>query len=138
MTTQPLHELAATLLRLALGAMYLAHAGLKIVTFTLPGTAAFFVSVGFPGWTAYAVAFAEVAAGILLILGIGTRAVALALLPVLLGAAVVHWPNGWVFSALNGGWEYPVFLAVASVVQALLGSGAFAARVPERWRPSVA
>jgi putative oxidoreductase len=31
-----------------------------------------------------------------------------------------------VFSAPNGGWEYPVFWAVAMVVQALLGDGAYA------------
>jgi putative oxidoreductase len=40
----------------------------------------------------------------------------------------VHIPNGWVFSAPNGGWEYPVFLAIASAVQALLGDGALALR----------
>ena len=121
-------ELGATLLRLALGAMYLSHAGLKIFTFTMPGTVQFFQSVGYPGWTAYAVVAAEVLAGVLLIAGIQVRAVALALLPVLLGAAAVHWPNGWVFSAQGGGWEYPVFLAVASLVQALVGEGAYALR----------
>jgi putative oxidoreductase len=35
-----------------------------------------------------------------------------------------------VFSAPNGGWEYPVFLVVASLVQALLGDGALALRAP--------
>jgi putative oxidoreductase len=121
-------ELGAMLLRLALGAMYLSHAGLKLFTFTMAGTVQFFQSVGYPGWTAYAVVAAELAAGVLLILGIRVRVVALALLPVLLGAAMVHWPNGWVFSAQGGGWEYPVFLTVASLVQALVGEGAYALR----------
>ena len=49
----------------------------------------------------------------------------LLLLPVLLGAAWVHWPNGWLFTATNGGWEYPVFLAAASGVLAMLGDGAY-------------
>jgi putative oxidoreductase len=31
-----------------------------------------------------------------------------------------------VFSAANGGWEYPVFLIAASLVQALLGDGKYA------------
>jgi putative oxidoreductase len=31
-----------------------------------------------------------------------------------------------VFSAANGGWEYPVFLIAASFAQALLGDGQFA------------
>ena len=121
-------ELGATLLRLALGAMYLAHAGLKYFTFTMAGTVQFFQSVGYPGWTAYAVVAAELVAGVLLIAGIKVRAVSLAMLPVLLGAALVHLPNGWVFNAQGGGWEYPVFLAVASLVQALVGEGAYALR----------
>jgi putative oxidoreductase len=38
----------------------------------------------------------------------------------------VHSGNGWVFNAPNGGWEYPLFLIVASGVVALLGDGAYA------------
>jgi len=38
----------------------------------------------------------------------------------------VHAGNGWVFSAANGGWEYPVFLIAASLVAALLGDGKYA------------
>lgn len=124
------HEYAALLLRLGLGIMFVAHGLLKITVFTLPGTVAFFEQVGFPGWTAYPVAFAETIGGILLIAGVGVRFVSLALLPVLLGAVAVHWGAGWVFSSPNGGWEYPAFLAVAAVVQALLGPGKFALQVP--------
>jgi len=119
---------AATVLRIALGVMYLAHAGLKLFVFTLAGTAKFFASVGFPGWSAYGVFGAEAAAGILLVVGWRTRWVTLALIPVLLGALTVHWGNGWVFTAPGGGWEYPLFLAVVSVASALLGDGAFAIR----------
>ena len=66
--------------------------------------------------------------GVLLLLGVYTRYVSIALVPVLIGAAWAHFGNGWVFSAPNGGWEYPVFLAVATVVQFLIGDGAFALR----------
>ena len=52
--------------------------------------------------------------------------VALALVPVLAGALWVHAGNGWVFSAANGGWEYPLFLIVVSFVAALLGDGRYA------------
>lgn len=110
----------------ALGVMFLAHAALKIFTFTLPGTAAFFASQGFPAWTAYPVVAAELAAGVLLILGVQVRLVSLATLPILIGALSVHLGNGWVFSAPNGGWEYPAFLIV--LVQALIGEGAYALR----------
>lgn len=119
-------EYAALLLRVSLGVMFLAHSLiLKVFTFGLAGTSQWFTSVGFPGWLAYAVCFAEIMGGTMLILGVYTRWVTLALLPILLGAAFLHWPNGWVFSAPNGGWEYPIFLALAVVVQFLLGNGAF-------------
>jgi putative oxidoreductase len=115
--------------------MFIAHALLKLFVFTLPGTAQFFESVGYPGWLAYGVFGAELIGGILLILGVYSSWVALTLIPVLIGAALVHAPNGWVFSAPNGGWEYPIFLIAACATQALLGDGAFALRsIPGRAR----
>lgn len=114
------------LLRLALGVMYLAHASLKFFIFTLPGTAAYFSSVGFPGFLAYPVFAAEVAGGTAILLGIHTRFFSIMLLPVLLGALWVHFPNGWVHTSPGGGWEYPLFLVVASISQSLLGDGAYA------------
>ena len=129
---------AALVLRIALGTMFLSHGLLKLLVFTLPGTVGFFEQVGFPGWTAYVVVFAELGAGVLLLAGIGVRAVSVAVLPILLGATFVHSGNGWVFSNPNGGWEYPAFLAVVSVVQALLGPGRFAVRLPARQHESAA
>lgn len=123
--------LAALLLRTSLGVLFLAHAGLKYFVFTPEGAAGFFASLGLPGGLAYGVMAAEAAAGIALILGLGVRPVALATLPILLGAIVlVHGPNGWLFSNENGGWEFPAFWAAALVVQALLGAGAYALRLP--------
>lgn len=117
---------AATVLRLSLGVMYLSHALLKLLVFTLPGTVRYFADAGLPGELAYLVFALELLGGAALLLGLRTRAVALTLLPVLLGAAWVHAPNGWVFNAPGGGWEYPIFLASASVVLALLGDGRYA------------
>lgn len=125
-------DFAALLLRIGLGTMFLAHGLLKVLVFTLPGTAAFFEQVGFPGWTAYIVTFAEIGGGLLLLAGVGVRLVSLALVPVLLGAVVVHFGSGWLFSNANGGWEYPAFLTLATVVQALLGPGKFAIRFTPR------
>jgi putative oxidoreductase len=119
--------LAAFVLRVSLGIMYLGHAlVLKVSTFGMAGTVQFFESLGLPGWTAYATVIAETVAGVLLVLGAGSRYVALALTPVLIGALAVHAGNGWSFSAPGGGWEYPLYLIVLSVVQALLGDGAYA------------
>ena len=117
--------LGTALLRVALGVMFLAHGLLKVLVFTLPGTAAFFASVGFPGFFAYIVAPAEILGGLALIAGFQTRLVAAATLPLLFGVVTVHSGNGWVFSAPNGGWEFPVYLVVLAIAQVLLGSGAF-------------
>jgi putative oxidoreductase len=119
---------AALLLRVALGVMFIAHGLLKVVVFGLPGTVAFFESLGYPALLAYATILAEIGGGALLALGIWTRWVALALVPILIGATLAHVGNGWVFSAEGGGWEYPAFLIVASLTQTLLGDGAHALR----------
>jgi putative oxidoreductase len=122
---------AALVLRVSLGVMYIAHSlVLKYFMFTLPGTAQFFESLGLPGALAYLTFWAELIGGMLLVAGVGTRAVAFALIPILVGATWVHAGNGWVFSAANGGWEYPVFLIAASVVLGLLGDGRLAVRNP--------
>ena len=118
---------AALLLRVTLGTLFVAHALLKYFVFTLPGTAQFFASLGLPGTLGYVTFAAELVGGLMLIAGVKVRAVSLALVPVLLGATWAHAGNGWVFSAPNGGWEYPAFWTVMLVVQALLGAGAFAA-----------
>jgi putative oxidoreductase len=118
-------DLAATILRVALGGLFLAHAGLKIFVFTPSGTAGFFQSIGLPGPLAYAVITAEVLGGVALLLGLWTRWVSLALVPILLGAIYAqHGAAGFFFSNAGGGWEFPALWIVALVVQSLLGNGA--------------
>ena len=119
---------AALVLRLSLGTMFIAHALLKYFVFTLPGTAQFFGSLGLPEFLAYVTFAAELAGGVMLVLGVYTRYVALALVPILLGATFAHAGNGWLFSAPKGGWEYPAFWTVTLFVQALLGDGLYALR----------
>ena len=120
-------DLAATILRISMGILFLAHAGLKLFIFTPAGTAAFFASLGLPGPLAYLVIAAELFGGIALILGVYSRWVSLALVPILLGSIYVpHGAAGFIFSNEGGGWEFPAFWAVTLVVQALLGDGAFA------------
>lgn len=131
-TDQTRIEIGALVLRVGLGAMFIAHALLKYFVFTLPGTAQFFGSLGLPPVLGYLVFAAELGGGVLLVLGVYTRQVALALVPVLLGATWAHVGNGWVFSAPNGGWEYPAFLTLAAVVQFFVGDGAFALQRSQR------
>jgi putative oxidoreductase len=117
---------AALLLRLSLGVMFLAHALMKVFIFTPAGTVQFFESLGYPGFFAYLVILGEIGGGAALILGLWTRAISVALLPILIGATLQHVGNGWLFSAKGGGWEFPVFWIVTLGVQALLGDGAYA------------
>lgn len=120
-------DLAALILRVAMGALFVIHAGLKIFVFTPAGTAAFFDSLGFPGQLAYLVIAAELFGGIALILGFRTSLVSLALVPILLGSIYApHGAAGFIFSNPGGGWEFPAFWAVTLIVQALLGDGAYA------------
>jgi putative oxidoreductase len=117
---------AAFLLRLALGTMWISHALLKLLVFTMAGFQGFLASQGMPAFLAWPVVLMELAGGALILLGLHGRIASLALLPVLAGATFAHIANGWVFSAPSGGWEYPVFLIAASFVHVLLGDGAFA------------
>jgi|UPI000347E660 putative oxidoreductase len=120
---------AALLLRLTLGGLFLAHAGLKLFVFTPAGTAAFFGSLGLPPALGYAVIAVEAVGGLALILGLYARLVALALVPVLIGAIVtVHGANGFFAQNPGGGWEFAGFWAVMLLVQAGLGDGPYALR----------
>lgn len=125
-----------TLLRISLGVMWVAHALLKLFVFTLPGTAQFFSSVGFPGFLAYPVFALELLGGLALVFGVYSRQVSLALVPVMAAATWVHLPNGWLHTSPNGGWEYPAFLTVASVALWLIGDGAMALRRSNRLIPA--
>ena len=116
------------LLRVALGAMFIAHALLKYLVFTMPGFEGFLGKIGLPAALAWPIVLAELVGGAAIVAGFYGRWVSLALLPVLAGALFVHAGNGWLFAATGGGWEYPAFLAVAAVTHVLAGDGAFAVR----------
>ena len=117
----------ALILRLCLGVMFIAHAMLKLRVYKIPGTIAYFQSLGLPGWLAYVTIAIELGGGACLILGIVPRYIALLLIPLIVGTIVtVHGKNGWPFSNRDGGWEYPAFWAAALLVQFLLGDGILA------------
>jgi len=124
-------DYGALLLRVSLGVLFVAHFALKAFVFTPEGTAQFFVSLGLPAALGYLTMAAELVGGFALILGVQTRLAALALTPVLLGAILFdHGDKGWVFSNPGGGWEFPAFWIATLLVQALLGDGALALRLP--------
>lgn len=127
MNDKQAQDIGLLISRVALGLVLLAHSAyLKLVVFTLPGTAGYFESLGLPAVSAYLVFTVEVVAGLALIAGFQTRLAAAAAVPVLLGATWAHWSAGWVFSNSGGGWEYPLFLAVIAIAQAFAGGGSLA------------
>lgn len=120
----------ATLLRVSLGIIFLAHSAyLKIMVFTVAGTVGFFESMGLPAIAAYGVMFGEIAGGIALILGINVREAAIGLAIIAAGTIWAHSGAGWLFSNEGGGWEYPLFLTITCIVQALIGPGALRVRI---------
>jgi putative oxidoreductase len=127
---------AAVLLRLSLGAMWISHALLKLLVFTIAGFEGFLASHGMPTFIAAPVVALEIAGGVIILLGFHGRVASLLLIPILLGATLAHAGNGWVFTNANGGWEYPVFLIAMSIVHALLGDGIFALRAGRAANPT--
>ena len=137
MTQTQLNDIAAFLLRVALGAMFLAHSALlKLNTFGIENTVKYFESLGYPEALTYVVVTMEIVGGIMLVLGIKARYVAVILSPILIGAILVHADKGWVFSGQGGGWEYPVYLLLLCFVQFLVGDGRFALMPSKRFRPA--
>ncbi len=126
---------AQTLLRVTYGLILLAHGYLlKVQTFTVAGFVGYVESNGLPAVVAYLVLFGEILGGLALVAGVLTRLVAWLSLPIVLGATAVHLGNGWLFSAENGGWEFPAVLVVMAVVIGLQGGGRFALEQTESYR----
>ena len=119
-------DVGTLIVRVGLGSVLLAHSlYLKLVVFTLPGTAQFFASIGLPEFLAYVVFGIEAVAGIAIILGIKTRVFSALVVPILLGATWAHSSNGWLFTNEGGGWEFPLFLSIIALAQMGLGNGKF-------------
>lgn len=121
---------AAFTLRVISGLFFIAHGLTKVFVFTIPGTVSYFESLGLPAIAAYATIAVELLGGLALVFGIATRLVSVVLIPVLLGAVWVHSGNGWSFNSQGGGWEYPLFWVTVQITIALLGSGAYALKIP--------
>lgn len=120
---------ATLLLRLTTGALFVTHGLIKLLIFTPAGTAAYFASLGLPGWLGYLTMTIEILGGLALLLGVWTRLVALVVCFPLAGAIIfVHAANGFMFTNKGGGWEYPALWLLAMIALALLGDGPYALR----------
>jgi putative oxidoreductase len=118
----------ALLLRVSMGVLFILHgAYLKYFVFTMAGAGKFFASLGLPDWFAWVVMLYETIGGLALIFGVHARWVALFLgIHLLFAAYLGHAGNGWLFSNKDGGYEFPVFWAIACFALTLVGDGAHA------------
>ncbi len=119
------HDLALLVLRVALGAIFIAHGGQKLFWSGIAGTTEMFVGMGvfLPELTAPAVTIVEFFGGLALVAGLFTRLAAASIAVVMLGAIVmVHLPAGFF---LPNGIEFALMNFAAAVALALLGAGAY-------------
>ena len=122
---------AALLLRLTLGSLFIAHLYWKFAI--LPGGLqkwwSNFETNGYHWLVPWYAISAEFAGALLLIPGIYTRWVSLYAMPLMIGASQ-FWlvRKGFYFAA--AGCELPVIWTIMLILQAMLGDGPYAAKVP--------
>lgn len=139
-------DFGATLLRLALGAYYLMHAyyaGAVIGVQALAQANQQMYGIPFPVVAAWFIVLGHLAGGAMLVIGLYPRIGALLNVPIMAGAVLfVHLNQGFfmrgvVVSAAEGraaawGYEYTLFLLIATVAAVFLGGGMFTLRSPRK------
>ena len=134
---------AYTVVRIVTGAMLIPHGFQKLFE-GAAGRTAFFMTMVFEGMSpdqikalpaaeradligsyigwAYYLGILEFVGGIMLVIGLLTRVIAVQVLGFMLVATfVAHWSNGFVW--INRGWEYPAMWAVLALVVLFRGGG---------------
>lgn len=110
------------LIRIALGIVFIYHGWAKISN--MDTFISMFAGMGINTFFTYVVAYVEFIGGILMILGICVREVALLFaITMLVAIKVVHFKNG--FSNMAGGYEYPFTLLLASLATVFTGAGKY-------------
>ncbi|MFJ7755590.1 DoxX family protein [Peribacillus muralis] len=115
-------EIGTFLLRVMLGVTFFMH-GLSKFQGGLDNISGWFQSIGIPGFMAYAVATIEVAGGIALIVGLGTRVISVLFACILAGAIIyVKLPAGFMGNGEGAGYEMDLMLMVIALHLVLNGS----------------
>ncbi|MDE5414078.1 DoxX family protein [Alkalihalobacterium chitinilyticum] len=114
-------EFGAFILRVVLGLIFFIH-GLDKFQGGMAHTVSFFESVGLPGFLAYVVASIELAGGMALLVGIGTRVVSILFAIIMIGAIItVKLPAGF-----QGGYEFDLALLAMSFHLAITNRSKYA------------
>lgn len=119
-------DICITISRILVGIVLIAHGWQKYDSWTIDGTAQSFesMSVPWPNASAQIATYFELAAGVLLILGLLVRVVGpLLFIQMSFAFGFAHWGKG-VFVA-DGGWELVGVLGAAGLALAASGSGRF-------------
>ena len=130
-------QVALGILRIVAGVIFMAHGYQKFFIMGIDGVTGFFTQVGapLPGITAILIATLELAGGLLLLLGVFARFIAVPLALDMLGAILlVHVRNGFF---VPRGVEFVMLLLVSAIAIAIAGPGALsvdAATSPARDR----
>jgi len=126
---------ALVLLRIAVALIMMAHGMMRLIVNSLSGFGEFLTSKGFPLGEPFAwgITIFELAGGILLIIGLYSRWIALILIIELItGIVLVHAKNGWfVVGHQSGGMEYSVLLIICLIVISAADKRSFEARSKE-------
>ena len=130
-----------TLLRLVLGVIYVMHGYLGLVVLGAGTLGGYLIRMGYPAAYAPALAWYSILAhtvgGLFLILGLWTRWVALAQVPIMASAVfLLHLRQGFFMKGIvldaaagrviAGGYEFSLLVLVATLALVLLGGGALA------------
>jgi putative oxidoreductase len=118
-------NLALAVLRIGVGAIFMAHGAQKLFTFGFAGVTGAFGHMGIPfaGFMGPFIAVLEFFGGIALVVGLLTRLASLGLVFNMLGAiGFVHLNNGFF---LPNGYEYVLSLALSSLALVFTGAGEY-------------
>jgi putative oxidoreductase len=118
-------QLGIFIVRLAVGIIFLLHGMMKFQS-GITNIAGWFDSIGIPGGMAYIVAIIEIVGGIGVILGVGTRVIAVLLSLTLVVAIVkVKLAAGFFGDGKMSGYEFELALLAMTILLALHREQAF-------------